>query len=163
MRKLRGRRPLSRGSFAGRRRLCQSVVMQQGPHPSRRRTLIGLIVAPMIAALPLALLNHGGQMEDFVHAVALVYAHAGLSSLPLLLWLRHRRVAASLRNCVIGGAGSFALPLFLAGFVYGGFFILAVVLAAPVGALAGGAFWVIACRDVPDVRHGAADAEQDAE
>lgn len=136
--------------------------MYKGPYPSRQRTVAGFLVAPPLAALPLALLNLDGRLSSLLlallYAAVVAYAHALISSLPLFLWLRHRRVAPTLIHCVLGGAGSAALPWLLAT-PFVGLTIFVVPIAVPFGALGGALFWLIACRGVPGLPTVAAEVE----
>lgn len=137
--------------------------MYHGPYPSRRRTQAGFLIAPPLAALPLALLNLDGRLSSLLlamlYAAVFAYAHALISSLPLFLWLRHRRVAPILMHCVLGGAGSAALPWLLATPFAGGLTIFVMIIAVPFGALGGGLFWLVACRGVPGLPTVAAEVE----
>ena len=135
-----------------------------GPYPSWRRTLAGFVVAPLVAVLPLILINLDGRISNMVMAMlfgaGFAWAHALVSGLPLFLWLRRRRVAPTFLNCVLGGAGSAALPWLLAAPWLGGAVLLVIILALPFGAVGGGVFWLVACRGTPGLPLVAADVAE---
>jgi len=113
--------------------------------------MIGFIVAPLIGALPLLLLNPPNSVAGLLIILALAYAHALIASLPLFLWLRHRRVAPTFITCAIAGGASIVLVWMLTGLYSGAVVLLAMIIACPLGALGGASFWLIACRGVPDI------------
>jgi hypothetical protein len=123
--------------------------MYRGPYPSWRRTLAGFVVAPLVAVLPLILINLDGRMSTMVMATlfgaGFGWAHALVSGLPLFLWLRRRRVAPTFLNCVYGGGAAAALPSLLATPWLGGVVVLVITFAIPLGAVGGAVFWLVAC------------------
>ena len=101
-----------------------------GPYPSWRRTLAGFVVAPLVAVLPLILINLDGRISNMVMAM------------------------------LFGGAGSAALPWLLAAPWLGGAVLLVIILALPFGAVGGGVFWLVACRGTPGLPLVAADVAE---
>ena len=125
--------------------------MYNGPYPSRFRTVIGFLVAPIIAGLPVILANPPEWMTVFLMVSALAYAHVLFASFPLFLWLRRRRVAPTFFTCVLAGGASVILLWVLVGLYSGPVVLLAMGIATPLGVLGGALFWLIACWGVPGI------------